>query len=184
MKSNENNDSFKNKLTLFDKEVKKTAKIEKENNEEIIKAQFPKNIPQVQFESPNIQKNKEINNSSKDMDINKNDTNSKNLEVKEEAIKIPIFDRINNDKISKSIIGINTQNLGNNKNDIEFDVFNEKQINSELQTNSFCKAFFITSFPKKDAKITEYSQKLKSDCDHAECSFLPGFQPEIIYKYP
>lgn len=25
---------------------------------------------------------------------------------------------------------------------------------------------------------------LKSDCTHKECSLLPGFQPEIIYKYP
>ena len=139
---------------------KKEDKINKKNNEEI------------------------INNLSKDTDINNNETNSNNLGVKEEAIKTPIIDSISNDKINKSIIGTNTKNLSNNKNDSEFLVLNQEPINSELPTNSFCRAFFITSFPKNDPKIYEYSQNLKANCAHLECSFLPGFQPEIIYKYP
>ena len=159
-------------------------KTEKGNNEEIIKAQVPKNMPQVQFKKANTPKNKEINNSSKDMDIKENDNNSNNLEVKENESETPIIDYINNDKRSKSAFKIIPQNSDNNRNDIKCEVLEQKPINSELQTNSFCVAFFITSFPKKNPKIIETSEMLKSDCTHKECSLLPGFQPEIIYKYP
>ena len=155
-------------------------KREKGNHEEIIKAQIPKSMPQAQFEKENTPKNKETNNISKDMDINENDNNSKNLEFKSET---PILDSINNDKRSKSTVKIITQN-SENRNDIKCEVLEQKPINSELQTNSFCIAFFITSFSKKDPKIIEKSEMLKSDCTHKDCSLLPGFQPEIIYKYP
>jgi len=159
---------------------KEEDKIEKEKNEEIIKSQIPKNISQAQFEKSNTSKTKETNNSSKNIDISID-----NLEVKEETLcgrssETPIIDSIN-DKRNKS--KSNPQNSGNNKNDAEFCLLEQKPINSELQENSFCIAFFITSFPK-DPKIIENSQKLKADCTHEECSLLPGFQPEIIYKYP
>ena len=157
-------------------------KREKGNNEEIIKSKISKNISQIEKE--NTPQNKEINNSSKDIDINESDNNSNILEVKEIESETPIIDYINNDKRSKSAFKIFTQNSDNNRNDIKCEVLEQKPINSGTQTNSFCVAFFITSFPKKNPKIIEKSEMLKSDCTHKECSLLPGFQPEIIYKYP
>ena len=164
-------------ITKFTNKPKKNNNIEEDkrekgNNEEIIKAQIPKSTPQAQFVKENTPKNKETNNLSKDMDINENDNNSKNLEFKSET---PILDSINNDKRSKSTVKIITQN-SENRNDIKCEVLEQKPINSELQTNSFCVAFFITSFPKKDPKIIENSEMLKSDCTHKDCSLLPGLK--------
>ena len=170
--------SIGNLITKF--QNKEEDKKGKENNEEIIKPQIPKNIPQAQIEKPNTSKNKEVDNSSKDMDINKNDDDSKNLEVQREMSETPILDYISNDKRNKSII----KNSDNNKNEAEFEVLNQSTINSELQTNSFCIGFFITSFSKTEPKIIENSEKIKAECAHDECSLLPGLQPEIIYKYP
>ena len=61
---------------------------------------------------------------------------------------------------------------------------NKIPINSETKTNSFCKAFFISSLSKKNNKIIEDSEEILADCEHKECSLFPAFEPEIIYKYP
>ena len=159
---------------------KEDDKKEKDNKEEIIKNPTPKNVIPIQIEKPNTPINKEINNSPKDLDIKKSDSNSKNIETKEET-ETPNIDSIN-ERRSKSTVKIIPLNPANNK--IEFELLQNNPINSEQKTNSFCLAFFITSFPGKDAKIIENSENVKADCCHKECSLLPGFQPEIIYKYP
>ena len=56
----------------------------------------------------------------------------------------------------------------------------------EYQTGreSFCKGFFIASFPQKNGQVIENSQSFPSPCGHKECSSLPAMQPEIIARYP
>ena len=49
---------------------------------------------------------------------------------------------------------------------------------------TFCEGFFIASFPKKDAKIIEINTSFMAQCQHEECSKLPGMKPEIIFRYP
>ena len=77
-------------------------------------------------------------------------------------------------------------NLNNNINDYikDYALLNEIPINEEEKTNSFCKAFLIVSIPKTNNKIMEKTEGIPADCGHVECSSLPSFEPEIIYKYP
>ena len=49
---------------------------------------------------------------------------------------------------------------------------------------TFCEGFFIASFPKKDAKVIEINTSFMAQCQHEECSKLPGMKPEIIFRYP
>ena len=49
---------------------------------------------------------------------------------------------------------------------------------------TFCEGFFIASFPKKDAKVIEIDTLFMAQCQHEECSKLPGMKPEIIFRYP
>ena len=49
---------------------------------------------------------------------------------------------------------------------------------------TFCEGFFIASFPKQQAKVIEINTSFKAQCQHDECSKLPGMKPEIIFRYP
>ena len=42
---------------------------------------------------------------------------------------------------------------------------------------TFCEGFFIASFPKKDAKVIEIDTLFMAQCQHEECSKLPGMKP-------
>ena len=75
-------------------------------------------------------------------------------------------------------------NVNSCKYKLEYEVLRAIPIKEDSKTNSFCKAFFIVSFPEKNNTIIDKSEGIISDCGHEECSSLPGFEPEIIYKYP
>ena len=75
-------------------------------------------------------------------------------------------------------------NVNNFTNRLQFETLDKIPIKSESETNSFCKAFFIVSFPKHNNKIINDSEGIRSDCGHEECSLLPAYEPEIIYKFP
>ena len=49
---------------------------------------------------------------------------------------------------------------------------------------TFCEAFFIASFPKKNGSIIEMSNTYEGVCGHKDCSSLPAMKPEIIFRYP
>ena len=49
---------------------------------------------------------------------------------------------------------------------------------------TFCEGFFIASFPKQNANVIELDTSFKAQCQHEECSKLPGMKPEIIFRYP
>ena len=60
----------------------------------------------------------------------------------------------------------------------------EKKKEHEDSRESFCRGFFIASFPQKNGKVIENSQSFPAPCGHKECSSLPAMQPEIIARYP
>jgi hypothetical protein len=47
----------------------------------------------------------------------------------------------------------------------------------------FCESFFIAGLPKCP-KIIDNSESFQSTCGHKDCSILPSFKPEIVYRYP
>jgi hypothetical protein len=57
-------------------------------------------------------------------------------------------------------------------------------INDKENIPSFCKAFFITSVPYKHAKKLTDSEEKLAPCKHPDCSILPAYKPEILYRYP
>ena len=71
----------------------------------------------------------------------------------------------------------------NIENENKYEILKLQPINPETKTNSFCKAFFIASFPKTSNQIVEDSEGAISDCGHEDCSSLPGFEPEIQGVY-
>ena len=188
-KNNEKNNEKNIDKNLEKKQEKNIKKEQEKNIEKDIKSSPKKIIPEPN-KIYNIHKKENninvINNNlfskkySKQINqkyfIPKN--NSKiNEEIEEISIKANKKFRTSN-----SLPRVKTKSL--NDNDIEYINLNKIQINSETKTNSFCKAFFIVSFPKKNNKIVEDSEGILSDCQHEECSCLPAFDPEIIYKYP
>ena len=74
------------------------------------------------------------------------------------------------------------------KVDIALDSINlEKYLknnNNNINRETFCSGFFLTSFPYKKGQVIENSQSYISPCNHAECSKFPAMKPEIIWRYP
>ena len=114
MKSNENNNSYKNKIALFDKRVKKSVKIDLPKKDNSINKILEKFKPQKNEE---IKNKKTKLNDSKENEIKENKQNKLNKETQE--IKIQ--------KIKESNSKINTSNNFNNTNRD-----NEKQKNQEI----------------------------------------------------
>ena len=86
---------------------------------------------------------------------------------------------------SNSLPKKNTNKLDDNDKDKKEYIFLDSiKIKPETKINSFCRAFFIASFPKKNIQIIKNSEETSADCGHYECSLMPAFEPEIIYKYP
>ena len=54
----------------------------------------------------------------------------------------------------------------------------------ESKRETFCEAFFISSFPFKNPSVIEKSLSFPASCGHEECSKLPSMKPEIIMRYP
>ena len=142
---------------------------------------------------------KKINNSKKEdnpFKTKKPEKNKKilNNNIKKKSNNSPIKD----DRINKSIE--KRENEGDNstrttkcktiyksnkkKEELKEVILEETKLNSETKTNSFCKAFALSSIPKKDFKIIEETEGETAYCRHEECSKLPAIEPEIIYKYP
>ena len=119
---------------------------------------------------------------------NQNDNLPKNIENKEELGIIKKEKKVKNTRASKSQPKIKPKNEAKKDNNVDmenkYEILKIQPIKPEFKTNSFCKAFFIASFPKTNNQIVENSEGVISDCGHEVCSSLPGFEPEIIYKYP
>ena len=117
------------------------------------------------------------NNQNKDNDINNKNQTEMPVDFRE-SIR-------NRARAAKSLPKSKMINQNIDSNKIEYITLdNTISVNSKTKTNSFCKAFFISSFSKTNSKIINGSEGKQADCGHEECSQLPSFDPEIIYKYP
>ena len=151
-------------------------------SEEIKKTSSPKAKVKTNIINDNTTEMKKL---SKPM--NQNDIAQKNIENKDEIKSIKKEVKAKNTRASKSLPKIKPKNEAKNdniENENKYEILKLQPINPETKTNSFCKAFFIASFPKTSNQIVEDSEGAISDCGHEDCSSLPGFEPEIIYKYP
>ena len=136
----------------------------------------------------------EITNNQNDIEENEKQINQNNIfssrNIKEEISSEKIKNTNRRIRFSKSQpkykLKNNIANLNNNIDEYTKDyvALKEMPINEEEKTNSFCKAFLIVSIPKTNNKLKENSEGILADCGHKECSYLPSFEPEIIYKYP
>ena len=87
----------------------------------------------------------------------------------------------NERKQSKINITKEKESSINTNNDI---ILTKKFIPESIMNETFCMAFFITSFNFKQPKIIEKSDELVADCGHTFCSSLPAIVPEIFARYP
>ena len=158
----------KSKSLYFKKNTKANINININNNN------IMKNI------TINIIKNKENNNNIKhqidDLYERKNTINLSRLNSV--VIKGNNNDYIINNTYSSNINKIKPKEIILKSSNI--DLTKEENKNND----SFCKGFFIVSFPKNNAKIIENSKVYRSICGHLICSKLPAMESVIIYKYP
>lgn len=50
--------------------------------------------------------------------------------------------------------------------------------------DNFCEGFFISGIPIYEPEILKDSNELNSECGHRICSFLPAYEPDILFRYP
>ena len=196
LKTKERNENNKNNCNEDDNEIIETSKYLNKKplnsiyiSKPICNPQKDNLIPQNnQKDSPEKENNVDNNfNITKrfSRQINPNNFPNYNIAKKEiptrkkETIVLKSSSSTNIPKIKYS-----EDNVNNFTNKLQYEILDKIHIKSESKTNSFCKAFFIVSLPKKNNKIIDGSSGIKSDCGHEECSSLPAFEPEIIYKYP
>ena len=174
---NELIEKFSNKIPSI-----KPINKEKEKSKEIVINPLLENIESKPIKISNSPKNKKVKILTNIEKVEDNNNISKNINNNEDSRETKNEKKQSSVKRSKSSVKTKKSNNINSKVETEFlDII---PINSELKTNSFCKAFFVASFPKKNNKLIEDSEGLTADCGHEECSQLPAFQPEIVYKYP
>ena len=187
-----------------DESIKSEAEnIESEDDDDYF---FLKAIPRTLLKRSKSQYYKPIKLKEKNFISNHNNNNNNisnnNINNKKEQNNIKIGERLNNNINNNNInlIRLNTvivKGRNNNYNNI-YNFRNKikpKEIilnNSEIDfskeenenLNSFCKGFFIVSFPYNNGKIIENSKIYRSICGHLLCSKLPAMESVIIYKYP
>ena len=112
--------------------------------------------------------NKDINEKNK---LNIKSNNEKNLNDKPDQI-------VNTDSNIQPSSNID---LSKEKNEI---ILSKKLIDNEVENDTFCFAFFISSFNIKNPKMIEKSDELVADCGHMFCSSLQAIVPEIYSRYP
>ena len=94
----------------------------------------------------------------------------------------------NTNKIS--INGSNSNETTNSSNNLK-DIQNNQIIKLQSEEMSFsdlpsfCDAFYIASIPIKNAILLDKRLDSKfSQCNHKNCSLLPSYNSDIIFKYP
>ena len=195
--------SIKDRIAFFNKDTNKNnenKKIENEKNNENINKKYNvyKRSNYIEKQK-NIKENKEINinkyqNKSdhipikinyeiKNVDQNHQIKINNKIKINQEVAKAQILEKVA--PLQKELIINNKKNIEDNDNNLkEYFILDKTPLNPESKSNSFCKAFLIVSFPKKNNKLVENSEGTPGDCLHKFCSILPSFEPEIIYKYP
>ena len=171
---NKHNDiiSAKKEINKDDKKNENNININRNNIKEILE----KN------NSKKLENNNKINNYS-NINIKKNE-NKNEIKKKNDNInknEIPKKSEIHNNNSIIKKISVNSHENERNNNILKANIIN---INEEFNLESFCKCFFICSFPYHNGKVMEDSKQYQSMCNHQMCSKLIAMEPEIIYKYP
>ena len=158
------------------------------NQENIVLNTFPnKIVPEKKIENDII--NNQNDKKEREKIINQNNIFTKKI-ISQEISKEKTVNADRRMRFSKSQPKFKLKNevinLNNNIDEYikDYAILNEIPINEDENINSFCKAFLIVSIPKINNKIIEKTEGVLADCGHEECSSLPSFEPEIIYKYP
>jgi hypothetical protein len=128
-----------------------------------------------------------IHNLKKDFSL---DLNKVQLQSTKVTTNLSTNSNVNSSSYNNTIINSNNNSIngGGNQSNIErleYETINlEDILNDNLYSqNKFCEAFFVTSIPKKNAKLMPESEEFISVCQHKECSILPAYKPEITHVY-
>ena len=183
---------IENNTPINDNKINKNELVKKfENSKNEIIKKFETNKKETIKKNENNPHKNEIikrseNKTNKNEVITKNDTN-KQKEF-EKNNKMEIYKKsetfIKKEIINKTSIPLDEKDSKKYKLDnniLKTEIIN---IEDEFTLESFCKCFFICSFPYHKGKIMEDSKNYKSICGHAICCKLLAMEPEIIYKYP
>ena len=167
----------------INKDIKKNENNSNKNNKNETLEKRNSNISEI---IKKMQNNNKINNNS-NINIKKNEAKneSKNEITKKNDIinkkEIPKRTEINNNNSFIKKISANNHEKERSNNILKSNIIN---INEDYSLESFCKCFFICSFPYHNGKVMENSKQYQSMCNHPMCSKLIAMEPEIIYKYP
>ena len=189
-KRNNNNYQTYNKISSFNNNIyssnNKNSNIKNETKDFV----FPK---LKKIEHPNYKEENAIKEPNKIIDTNKNYNN--NYRDSYNYNKNNIIKNNNNSLLQNDIkkVVISDNNFENKEPppapkpiNVNGEVILLNSISSKANpnNNSFCIGFFIASFPKNKNVIVDRSEFYSAECGHEICSMLPGFQPEIVYRYP
>ena len=170
------NETFK-KIENENKTKESTKNIQKSNNNEINKINgniINKSEITKKLTNKNDNHKKELN---KTVIVNKSD----NFKIDEPSPKNKISKDDDNKLKTQKIKDNNNISLKHRESLLSKKIID---INEEFYLETFCKCFFICSFPYHNGKLMENSKNYKSLCNHAICCKLLAMEPEIIYKYP
>ena len=163
---------YKNNTNKEEKETKETKEI-KETNEskDSDKSKEKKeNKPPEKFEKLKVNLNKTKTSAIKDI-------KSANKLLDEDFVVLDMNNNDNKENGSKVLF------LEPKKYMDYLDEQYKKNIKHPYR-ETFCEGFFIASFPKQKANVIEINTSFMAQCQHEECSKLPGMKPEIIFRYP
>ena len=182
-----NKDDKKNEINSAKKEMNKDAKKNENNaNKNNMNEILEKKNSNINEIIKKLQNSGRINNNS-NINIKKNEVKNENkneITKKNDIInkkEIPKESKINNNNSFVKKINVNSHEKENINNILKSNIIN---INEEFNLESFCKCFFICSFPYQNGKVMENSKQYESMCTHQMCSKLIAMEPEIIYNYP
>ena len=168
-KSKEVKEEKETKETKETKEIKE-VKERKESKESKESKEKKENKPPLKFEKVKVSLNKTNTVVVKDIKSN-------NKLLDEDFV---VLDMNNNDNKEN---GLNTLFLEPKK----YTDYLEEQYKKNIKhpyRETFCEGFFVASFPKQKANVIEINTSFMAQCQHEECSKLPGMKPEIIFRYP
>ena len=198
--SGNNNKFISNFRNIIDKF--NNSKTEKKENDLGIRKSHPNNLNNLK--NNNIHKNNTITD-NKINNVNKNTNNIMNnkTNINSNVNNNDINSNLNIDKIQEENINeskkievnsplaprstpIYASLSTNNQNEDEIgQIFIASNVIPETVINeSFCMAFFMTSFNIENPQIIENSSELSSDCGHVLCTSALAIKPEIIFRYP
>ena len=200
----ENNET-KSKTNEDNKEIKENNKVEENKEEERRKIDSKSKSCEVKNNIDNKEKSKEVKEEKKTKEIKESKESKEKKEnkppVKFEKLKVTLNKtntmvikdiKSNNKLLDEDFVVLDNDNKENCLNKLflepkKYTDYLEEQYKKNIKhpyRETFCEGFFIASFPKQKANVIEINTSFMAQCQHEECSKLPGMKPEIIFRYP